>query len=189
MNNFFIHESSYIDEKVSIGTDSKIWHFCHVQEGASIGERCNIGQNVFIGKDVQVGNDVKIQNNVSVYSGVVLKDKVFCGPSCVFTNDINPRAYYPKGRANFISTLVDEGASIGANATIICGNRVGKWALVGAGSVVSKDVKDYAVVVGVPAKQIGWICECGKLLKKNHSCSCGKHYQETENGLKEIMMK
>ena len=186
MNRFFTHESSYVDENVKIGSDTKIWHFCHIQAGAEIGERCNLGQNVYVGKSVKIGNDVKIQNNVSVYAGVELKDKVFCGPSCVFTNDINPRAYYPKGSDNFMRTVVNEGASIGANATIICGNQIGKWALIGAGSVVSKDVKDYAVVRGVPAKQTGWICECGNLLKESFSCTCGRRYQETESGLNEI---
>lgn len=149
---YFVHESSYIDDGVEIGEGTKIWHFCHIQSGARIGRNCTIGQNVYIGSNVQIGNDVKIQNNVSVYEGVTLEDGVFCGPSCVFTNDLNPRARFPKGRENFVKTLVREGATIGANATIICGNTIGKNAMVAAGAVVTKDVPDGVLVLGIPAE-------------------------------------
>lgn len=186
MADYFVHESSYVDEGAKIAKGTKIWHFCHVQSGASIGENCSLGQNVNIANNVQIGNEVKIQNNVSVYSGVTLEDKVFCGPSCVFTNDLNPRATYPKGSENYVKTLVQEGASIGANATIICGNTIGRWALIAAGAVVSKDVKAHAVMRGVPARQVGWICECGNLLNASLTCSCGRKYQETFQGLEEI---
>ena len=149
---YFVHESSYIDENVSIGDGTKIWHFCHIQEGAEIGKNCTIGQNVYIGSNVKIGNYVKIQNNVSVYEGVTIEDGVFCGPSCVFTNDLTPHACFPKGKQNYMKTLVKEGASIGANATIICGHTIGKNAFVGAGAVVTSDVQDKQIVVGVPAR-------------------------------------
>lgn len=164
--NYYVHESSYIDDNAIIGNDTKIWHFCHVQSGAVIGERCTLGQNVNISNNVTIGNGVKIQNNVSVYEGVVIEDDVFLGPSCVFTNDISPRAKYPKGRENYITTRVCKGASIGANATIVCGNTIGKGALVAAGAVVTKDVSPYAVVAGVPAVQIGVIDEFGNIVDK-----------------------
>ena len=162
MNSYFVHESSYIDEDVEIGEGTKIWHFCHIQKGAKIGKNCTLGQNVNVASHVTIGNDVKIQNNVSVYEGVELEDGVFCGPSCVFTNDLTPRARYPKGRENYKKTLVKEGASIGANATIVCGHTIGKYAMVAAGAVVTKDVPDYALVAGVPAVQIGEVDEQGK---------------------------
>lgn len=148
----FIHESSYIDKDVKIGEGTKIWHFCHIQSGARIGNNCTIGQNVYIGSNVHIGNDVKIQNNVSVYEGVSLEDGVFCGPSCVFTNDLTPRARVPKGKGNYVETLVKEGATIGANATIVCGNIIGKNAVVAAGAVVTKDVQEGMCVAGVPAR-------------------------------------
>lgn len=163
---YFVHESSYIDEKVLIGTGTKIWHFCHIQGGAKIGMNCSLGQNVNVASNVVIGNDVKIQNNVSIYEGVELEDGVFCGPSCVFTNDLTPRARYPKGRENYKKTLVKEGASIGANATIICGHTIGKFAMVAAGAVVTKDVPDYALVAGVPAQVIGRVNEKGNIIKK-----------------------
>jgi len=164
---YFIHESSYVDENVQIGEDTKIWHFCHIQSGAVIGRKCSIGQNVNIGNNVVIGNFVKIQNNVSVYEGVTLEDYVFCGPSMVFTNVLDPRCKYPQRGAEFYrKTLVREGASIGANATIVCGNTIGKHAFIGAGAVVTKDVADYALMVGVPARRIGWVCECGEILPK-----------------------
>lgn len=163
---YFVHESSYIDEKVLIGTGTKIWHFCHIQGGAKIGMNCSLGQNVNVASNVVIGNDVKIQNNVSIYEGVELEDGVFCGPSCVFTNDLTPRARYPKGRENYKKTLVKEGASIGANATIICGHTIGKFAMVAAGAVVTKDVPDYALVAGVPAQVIGRVNEKGNVIKK-----------------------
>lgn len=157
----FIHESSYIDEDVNIGEGTKIWHFCHIQSGARIGKNCSLGQNVNISNNVKIGDGVKVQNNVSIYEGVELEDYVFCGPSCVFTNDLTPRAKYPKGRSGYKKTLVKEGASIGANATIVCGHTIGKCALIAAGAVVVSDVPDYALMAGVPAKQIGRVDEKG----------------------------
>ena len=180
---YFVHESSYIDEGVKIGEGTKIWFFCHVQKGSVIGDNCSLGQNVNIGNNVKIGNGVKIQNNVAVYEGVELEDYVFCGPSMVFTNDLTPRSKYPKGPAGYKKTLVKWGASIGANATIVCGNTIGRYALIAAGAVVTKDVKDYAIMVGVPAKQVGWACECGEPLKQNLKCGeCGRVYSE-QNGL------
>lgn len=158
---YFVHESSYVDADVKIGEGTKIWHFCHIQKGARIGKNCSFGQNVNISNNVIVGNDCKVQNNVSIYEGVVLEDGVFCGPSCVFTNDLTPRARYPKGREGYKKTLIREGASIGANATIVCGHIIGKYAMVAAGAVVTKDVPDYALVAGVPAKVVGRIDERG----------------------------
>lgn len=186
MDNFFVHSSSYIDDGVEIKDGTKIWHFCHIQKNSKIGKNCTLGQNVNISNNVEIGNDCKIQNNVSIYEGVKIEDGVFCGPSCVFTNDLTPRARFPKGSANYIKTLVKEGASIGANATIVCGVVIGKNAMIGSGSVVTKDVKDHALVVGVPAKQIGWVCECGQRLNdKTLRCqSCKKEYILDEQGLK-----
>ena len=179
---YFVHESSYVDEGVSIGSGTKIWHFCHIQKGARIGERCSLGQNVNVSNNVIIGNGVKIQNNVSVYEGVELEDFVFCGPSMVFTNDITPRAKYPKGSIGYIKTLIKYGATIGANATIVCGNTVGRWAMIASGAVVTKDVPDYALMAGVPAKQIGWVCECGMPLKDGLKCKdCNREY-ELANG-------
>lgn len=166
---YFVHETAIIDSGVIIGKGTKIWHFTHVLGGSVIGENCTVGQNCMIGPDVHIGNRCKIQNNVSVYKGVTIEDDVFCGPSCVFTNDYIPRAFISKQRG-FRETLVKRGASIGANATIVCGVVIGKYAMVGAGAVVTSDVKDYALVVGVPAVQIGWVCKCGaKLLSENDS--------------------
>ena len=182
MADYFVHESSYIDEDVVIGKNTKIWHFCHIQSGARIGERCSMGQNINISNHVKIGNGVKIQNNVSVYEGVEIEDDVFCGPSCVFTNDLTPRAKFPKGNAGYKKTLIKQGASIGANATIVCGHTIGSWALIAAGAVVTKDVPDYALMGGVPAKQIGWVCQCGQILDKTLRCSeCGKRYKHIEN--------
>ena len=183
-NDFFIHESSYVDDNVEIGNGTKVWHFCHIQSGARIGENCSLGQNVNVSNNVKIGNGVKIQNNVAVYEGVELEDYVFCGPSCVFTNDLTPRAKYPKGRAAYKKTLVKTGASIGANATIVCGHTVGEWALIGAGAVVATNVPAHALMLGVPAKQKGWVCECGELLKEGFECTaCGRKYKETSKGL------
>lgn len=165
---YFVHESSYVDADVKIGEGTKIWHFCHIQKGARIGKNCSFGQNVNISNNVIVGNDCKVQNNVSIYEGVVLEDGVFCGPSCVFTNDLTPRARYPKGRDEYKKTLIREGASIGANATIVCGHIIGKYAMVAAGAVVTKDVPDYALVAGVPAKVVGRIDEKGKFIAKGN---------------------
>ena len=180
--NYTVHQSSYIDEGVTIGEGTKIWHFCQVQKGAVIGENCSLGQNVNIGNNVKIGNDVRIQNNVSVYEGVELEDNVFCGPSCVFTNVNTPRAHFPV-HGVYAKTIIREGASLGANCTIVCGHKVGKSALIGSGSVVTKDVKDYALMVGVPARQIGWVCECGKRLDKTLKCDCGRIYHLEEDTL------
>jgi len=159
---FYKHESAYVDENTKIGDGTKIWHFSHVQSGAKIGSNCVLGQNVNIGSNVAVGNFCKIQNNVSLYEGVTLEDYVFCGPSMVFTNVLDPRCKYPQAGSQFyIKTLVKEGASIGANATIICGNTLGKHCFIGAGALVTKDVPDYALVIGSPAKIIGWVSEAG----------------------------
>lgn len=163
---YFVHESSCVDEDVVIGEGTKIWHFCHIQKGARIGKNCSLGQNVNIANNVTIGNDVKIQNNVSVYEGVEIEDGVFCGPSCVFTNDLTPRARYPKGRENYRKTLIKEGASIGANATIVCGHIIGKYAMVAAGAVVTKDVPDYTLVVGVPARVTGRVDKEGNLVSE-----------------------
>lgn len=165
---YFVHPTAVVDEPVDIGDGTKIWHFSHISGGAKIGERCTLGQNVYVASRVTVGSNCKVQNNVSIYDLVTLEDNVFCGPSCVFTNDMNPRAAYPKGGV-WIPTLVKEGASIGANATIVCGTTLGKWCFVGAGAVVAKDVADYAVMVGVPAKRIGWMCECGNRMDFKNS--------------------
>ncbi len=160
---FFAHESAYIDEGCIIGKGTKIWHFSHIMNNCSIGENCNIGQNVVISPEVQLGNNVKIQNNVSVYTGVTCDDDVFLGPSCVFTNVINPRSGVNR-RGQYSKTHVGKGASIGANATIVCGNNIGKYAFIGAGAVVTKEVPDYALLVGNPAKQLGWMSEYGHRL-------------------------
>ncbi|MEW6570525.1 MAG: Gfo/Idh/MocA family oxidoreductase [Nitrospirota bacterium] len=182
--NYFVHESAHIDEDVQIGKGTKIWHFSHILKGSKIGEQCIIGQNVAIGPDVTIGNKCKIQNNVSLYKGVLLEDEVFCGPASVFTNVYNPRAFIER-KKEFRTTLVKRGATIGANATIVCGVEIGKYAMIGAGAVIKKDVPDYAVVVGVPARQIAWACKCGTTLKfnENHtSCGyCGSEYR-LENG-------
>ena len=162
---YFVHESSYVDEDVVIGEGTRIWHFCHVQSGARIGKNCSFGQNVNIAGNVVIGDGCRVQNNVSIYEGVELEDHVFCGPSCVFTNDLTPRAKYPKGRAGYKKTLVKEGASIGANATIVCGHTIGKYAMVAAGAVVTKDVPDYALVSGVPAKVVGRMDERGNQIR------------------------
>ena len=151
MSYYFVHESSFVDNNVKIGDGTKIWHFCHIQSGAVIGGKCSLGQNVNVANNVKIGDHVRIQNNVSLYEGVELEDYVFCGPSCVFTNDLSPRSRYPKGRENYERTLVKEGASIGANATIVCGNTIGRFAMIGAGAVVTKDVPGHALMLGVPA--------------------------------------
>jgi UDP-2-acetamido-3-amino-2,3-dideoxy-glucuronate N-acetyltransferase len=185
---FFVHESSYIDDDVIIGEGTSIWHFSHVQKGVRIGQNCTIGQNVNLANNVLIGNNVKIQNNVSVYEGVELEDYVFCGPSMVFTNIKSPRCKYPqKGSSYYVRTLVKEGASIGANATIVCGYTIGRHAFIAAGAVVASDVPDYALMIGVPAKRIGWVCECGERLKEGMTCKkCGKTYKEENGVLREV---
>jgi len=162
--NYQAHETAIVDNGADIGAGTKIWHFSHICSGAVIGQNCSLGQNVYVGGAAAVGSDVKIQNNVSIFDGVVLGDNVFCGPSVVFTNVNNPRSLYPQ-RGNYSSTFVGEGATIGANATVICGHKIGKYAFIGAGSVVAGDVPNYALVVGVPARQIGWMSEAGERLE------------------------
>jgi UDP-2-acetamido-3-amino-2,3-dideoxy-glucuronate N-acetyltransferase len=163
--NYFVHESSYIDEPSTIGEGTKIWHFSHILKNVAVGRTCNIGQNVVIGPNVKVGDNCKIQNNVSVYEGVELEDNVFCGPSMVFTNVFNPRSEFVR-KAEYRKTLVKRGASIGANATVVCGSTIGAYAFVGAGSVVTRDVPDYALVMGNPARRTAWMCRCGEKLGK-----------------------
>jgi UDP-2-acetamido-3-amino-2,3-dideoxy-glucuronate N-acetyltransferase len=177
-----IHESSYVDDPVTIGEGTTIWHFCHVLAGVSIGRDCSIGQNVMIGPRVSLGNGCKIQNNVSIYEGVVLDDDVFCGPSCVFTNVINPRAHVSR-KAEFKPTHVGRGATIGANATLLCGHTIGAYALIGAGAVVTADVVDFALMVGVPAHRRGWMSKAGERLGPDLVCPRdGSRYRELPDG-------
>lgn len=185
---YFVHESSYVDENVEIGAGTRIWHFSHVQSGVRIGEKCSLGQNVNIGNNVKIGNYVKIQNNVSIYEGVELEDYVFCGPSMVFTNILNPRSEFPqRGSEFYIKTLVKKSASLGANSTIVCGITIGKYAFIGAGAVVTGDVPDYALVLGNPARLAGWMCACGTGLdlhkesteEETAACNkCGRKYRK-----------
>jgi len=185
MPDTFIHKTSIVDDNSHIGTGTKIWHFTHVLSGTTIGENCNIGQNVVVGPDVKIGKGCKIQNNVSVYKGVTLEDGVFCGPSMVFTNIFNPRAEIRK-MGQVRPTLVKKGTTIGANATVICGATLGRYAFVGAGSVVTRSVKDHALVAGNPARQIGWACQCGERLPDDLMCSsCGNLYEEAVDGLRQ----
>ncbi|GAB4497380.1 MAG: acyltransferase [Anaerolineales bacterium] len=181
MADYFVHESSYVDDGAEIGAGTKIWHFCHVMPRAKIGERCNIGQNVLVSSDVTVGSNVKIQNNVSLYTGVVVEDDVFLGPSMVFTNVINPRSHVSR-KDEYKTTLVKKGASIGANATIVCGATLGRYCFVGAGAVVTKDVPDYALVYGTPARIRGWVCRCGEQLdfkdERAVCLKCGDAYRK-----------
>ena len=185
---YFVHESSYVDEGSEIGEGTKIWHFSHVMAGSRIGRACNIGQNVVVSPDVVIGNNVRIQNNVSVYTGVVLEDDVFCGPSMVFTNVVNPRSHVSR-KAEYRPTLVKRGASLGANSTILCGHTIGRYAFIGAGAVVIRDVPDHALVVGNPARIAGWMCQCGVKLTAavevpaEAVCGvCGTVYQRTADG-------
>ncbi len=188
MTDYFVHESSYVDDGAVIGNGTKIWHFCHVMAGASLGQKCNIGQNVFIAAGVRVGNNAKIQNNVSLYTGVELEDDVFCGPSCVFTNVTNPRSQILRHN-QYRTTIVRRGATIGANATIVCGVTIGRYAFIGAGAVVRTDVPDYALMVGVPALQKGWMSRHGHRLPLPDAggglvCpESGWRYQEIEPGV------
>jgi len=190
--NYYVNPHAVVDDNVEIGEGTKIWHFSHVQSGSKIGKKCVLGQNVNVANDVIIGNFVKIQNNVSVYEGVELEDYVFCGPSMVFTNIIDPRCKYPQvGKEFYIKTLVKEGASLGANSTVVCGHTIGKFAFVGAGAVVTKDIPDYALVVGNPARVIGWFSEAGKRLKfdENGIAFCeksNKKYKLENNKVSEV---
>ena len=187
MCNYFVHETAVIDTDVTIGKGTKIWHFSHVQKGAVIGDNCSFGQNVNVSNNVKIGNGCKVQNNVSIYEGVELEDYVFCGPSMVFTNDLTPRAKYPKGSAGYKHTILRRGATVGANATVVCGHEIGQWAMIAAGAVVTKNVPAYALMAGVPAKQIGWVCECGARLDESLICKdCGRKYKVEDGCLTEI---
>jgi UDP-2-acetamido-3-amino-2,3-dideoxy-glucuronate N-acetyltransferase len=189
MPDYFAHESSYIDDGAVIGRGTKIWHFCHVMPGAVIGERCNLGQNVVVMGGTRLGNNVKVQNNVSIYEGVTLEDDVFCGPSCVFTNVTNPRSHVSR-KSEYRPTLVRRGSSIGANATIVCGITLGEYSFIGAGAVVTSDVPAFALMVGVPARRVGWMCQCGVRLvvaRETAACgACGARYQEAGGVLRQI---
>jgi UDP-2-acetamido-3-amino-2,3-dideoxy-glucuronate N-acetyltransferase len=193
-NDYFVHDSSYVDQPCQIGKGTKVWHFSHIMSGCVIGEHCNIGQNVVISPGCRIGNNVKIQNNVSVYTGVTLEDDVFCGPSMVFTNVMNPRSHVPR-KDEYRATLVRQGASIGANSTVVCGTELGRYCFIGAGSVVTRDVPDYAVVYGNPARVRGWICSCGIKLAfaspdtgvATARCeACGRSYCRAERIVSEI---
>jgi len=178
MTETFIHESAFVDDGATIGAGTKVWHFCHVNKGAVIGEQCSLGQNVVVMNDVRIGNNVKVQNNVSIYDAVEIEDDVFCGPSMVFTNVMNPRSHVPR-KDEYRKTFVRRGASIGANATIVCGVTLGEYCFIGAGAVVTDDVPAYALVVGVPARRIGWVCQCGVRLPDSGegACeACGSRY-------------
>lgn len=178
-----VHESAYIDQNVTLGNNTSIWHFVHVLPNTQIGDNCVLGQNVMAGPDVSIGNGCKIQNNVALYRGVILEDNVFCGPSCVFTNVLTPRAHVER-KTEFLKTLVKQGATIGANATIICGHTIGSYCMIAAGAVVTKDVKDYALVAGVPARQIGWVSRSGERLGEDLVCPrTGEKYVEVDNSL------
>jgi len=183
VSQFFVHSSSFIDDDVKIGEGTRIWHYCHVSAGGHIGRNCVLGQNVMIGPSVHIGDGCKIQNNVSVYAGVILEDEVFCGPSCVFTNVLTPRAFVER-KNEFKQTRVMRGATIGANATIICGVSIGRYAMIGAGAVVTKNVPDFMVVIGNPARPAGWVSRIGERLGPDLVCpKTGEHYRETEDGL------
>jgi UDP-2-acetamido-3-amino-2,3-dideoxy-glucuronate N-acetyltransferase len=189
MRDYFVHESSFVDEGAKVGAGTKIWHFCHVMPGAEIGERCSLGQNVVVMPGTRIGNNVKIQNNVSIYQGVQLEDDVFCGPSCVFTNVGTPRSHVSR-KTEYETTLVKRGASIGANATVVCGVTLGEFCFIGAGAVVTSDVPQYALMVGVPARRVGWMCNCGERLRARNGIAkcgrCGHSYQEEDGRLVSI---
>ena len=179
----FVHESAYVDDNVEIGEGTKVWHFAHLLPGTRIGENCSIGQNVMIGPDVSVGDNCKIQNNVALYKGVELEDGVFCGPSCVFTNVLNPRAEVER-KNEYRLTKVRRGATIGANATIVCGHELGAYCTIGAGAVVTKDVPEFALMVGVPARRIGWVSRSGEILDTTLVCPrTGEQYEEVNGRL------
>lgn len=188
MSGYFIHETVIIDDNVTIGDDTRIWHFSHIQSGAVIGQSCSLGQNVNVSNNVIIGDHVRIQNNVSIYEGVTLEEYVFCGPSCVFTNDLTPRSRYPK-HGNYKETIIRHDVTIGANATIVCGHEIGHYATIAAGAVVVSNVLPHALMAGVPAKQIGWVCECGQVLKllmpSFFLCpDCGREYTLLNSELK-----
>jgi len=189
MPDYFVHESSYVDDGAQIGRGTKIWHFSHVMPGAVIGDRCNLGQNVVVMPGTRIGNNVKIQNNVSIYEGVILEDDVFCGPSCVFTNVLTPRSHVSR-KHDYRQTVVKRGTSIGANATIVCGVTLGEYSFVGAGAVVTADVPPYALMVGVPARRVGWMCQCGERLAvadgRAACAACGAAYEESNGALRPI---
>jgi UDP-2-acetamido-3-amino-2,3-dideoxy-glucuronate N-acetyltransferase len=189
MPDYFVHESSYIDDGAVIGRGTKIWHFCHVMPGAVIGERCNLGQNVVVMGGTRLGDNVKVQNNVSIYEGVTLEDDVFCGPSCVFTNVTNPRSHISR-KSEYRPTLVRRGSTIGANATVVCGVTLGEYSFIGAGAVVTGDVPAFALMVGVPARRVGWMCQCGvrlELTGNEGTCAaCGTRYREEDGVLRQI---
>lgn len=184
MSNYFVHPTAIVDKGAQIGDGTKIWHWVHISAGAQIGEVCSFGQNVFVANDVQIGRNVKVQNNVSIYDAVTLEDDVFCGPSMVFTNVINPRSHIVR-KHEYRRTIVHRGATIGANATIVCGHEIGAYAMVGAGAVVTHDVLPHALMVGNPAKKIGWVCQCGlriaRLAGKYICHECGACYQIDPN--------
>jgi len=182
---FWAHETAIVDPPAMIGDNTKIWHFTHVMSGAKIGTGCSLGQNVYVGAKAVVGNGCKIQNNVSLYDEVILADEVFVGPSAVFTNVVNPRAFVVR-KDEYRRTVVERGASIGANATIVCGHDIGAYAFVAAGAVVTKHVPPYALVAGVPAKRIGWICKCGERLPESLTCKCGARYEKSAGGIAPI---
>jgi len=186
---FFAHPTSVIDEPAEIGENTQIWHFSHIMSGAKIGAGCNIGQNVFIGSGAVLGNNIKVQNNVSIFDSVILEDGVFCGPSMVFTNVFNPRSFISR-KKEFRKTLVKKGATIGANATVVCGYTIGRYAFIGAGSVVTKDVPDYALVYGNPGRVRGWMCQCASEIVfrsgKGLCNACGRHYRKDRAGVREI---
>jgi UDP-2-acetamido-3-amino-2,3-dideoxy-glucuronate N-acetyltransferase len=185
---YFVHESSYVDDGAVVGDGTKIWHFCHVLPGAIIGKKCSIGQNVNIGGKVRIGDNVKIQNNVSVYDNVTLEDDVFCGPSMVFTNVINPRSHISR-KSEYKDTIVRKGATIGANATILCGTTIGRYAFIGAGAVVTRNVHDHALIYGNPARQHGWMCQCGVKLKPVASAAANTFQCPTCEGTYELIVE
>lgn len=189
MADYFVHESAYVDDGAAIGRGTKVWHFCHIMPGAVVGEGCNLGQNVVVTAGARIGNNVKVQNNVSVYEGVILEDDTFCGPSCVFTNVMNPRSHVSR-KAEYRQTLVRRGTTIGANATIVCGVTLGEYSFIGAGAVVAEDVLPFALMVGVPARRVGWICQCGLRLATEAGAArcaeCGAGYREHDAKLELI---
>lgn len=187
MNDFFVHPTSIIDDNVEIGEGTSIWHFSHIQSGVQIGKKCSFGQNVNISNNVRVGDGCKVQNNVSIYEGVELENYVFCGPSMVFTNDLTPRARFPKGHECYKKTVVHHDVTLGANCTIVCGYEIGAFATIAAGAVITKDVAPHALMAGVPAKRIGWVCECGQVLDEDLRCpDCKKTYEINNEHLTQV---